>query len=285
MPYLPNAIRERMRWTPLACGIEQICNAEACRREEALRQLRLAIADGNVPVCWADLPEGPSARLMVAEGAVPDPYYGNLPFLSIPSVDSETPPADEHWWQTAEVRIGADASNIDLPIDEYLVYGYEPGLESGFVLDDWCLESYSRPQVGVSAVVKWIREIQEPQRRFFIVRDEVRFRPLLVERKAINQIWGWWPSPIIPPIQENYAEPPRPGKKASIAEVRALLIQIYETHKHCPPNLNECYSLVKPHLPNASRRFVHAVAKEPEFTRQRFSAGVRKRRPKAPSQG
>ncbi len=90
MPYVRKAERERALWMTLREAATYIQEAERCDSVEALRQLKMAIADQQIAVRWADATDAkdqPATNpafwqevqlLLVQDGFAPDPDWNIL---------------------------------------------------------------------------------------------------------------------------------------------------------------------------------------------------------------
>jgi len=246
MPYISNAIREWLKWQPLRLAIEQICVADECSSEEAIKQLRSAIADGNVQVRWGDNPKR---------------------FVNAPSYDSDIPPCDASWWHRADIRIDGDAPYVTFR-DEDLVNGYYESLDQALVKDDVCLEEFRRAPNGAEPV-------EDRQCRFEKALEEVRFRPLLVSSKAIDSVWGW-PWPITRstgnPSQTSSVLSTKPLRiKVSEEQILHVAQEMYRSAGNNPPNMVLAEQRIRAKLPGAKRDFIRAVLKT--FADRRRAAG------------
>ena len=226
MPYITNAQREAASWCDLRFAVRQICTADNCDQDLALHQLRLAIADGNVRLSWADRPRR---------------------YVDEPIFDSISPPTDAWWW--------LNCAKIDLYEQAALEDG--PDVE-GLVRDDWCLAPRYAGRKNFSAehcsVLDWIDENQNARLKK-VLEDRLRFRPLLVWGPALNEFWGW-PWPIRPAESEASSgkEQPQPRQPpASPAQIREALIKIYADPSNNRPNVNGALKLLRSVLPNARK--------------------------------
>ena len=248
MPYITNAQKEWAQWIDLGFAVRQICTADHCDEVGAVQQLRLAIADGNVRVAWADRPEQ---------------------YVDEPIFDSSEPPSDPRWWIH---HAKFDLEAVSFPDDN----GPEV---TGSVLDDWCIAPLYMG--GTSAVWDWIEERLETRqdRLGKAVEHRIRFRPLLVWSPHIDAIWGWpWP------IKDSSREEPadlavrRPATESVIIDVCR---EIYAERRADPPNVNDAWKLVREKLPGTPRHKIREVLERPEFKSLRNPVGIRKGRAKS----
>jgi hypothetical protein len=103
------------------------------------------------------------------------------------------------------------------------------------------------------------------------------FRPLLVDRRAVRNLW---PPPSQVRIgsgrlQLNVANRQNQVRKppASESQIGNVLRKIYADPKNNRPNVEQAWKLVVAALPNARKSMVMRILKEPEFAEQRRSPG------------
>jgi hypothetical protein len=102
------------------------------------------------------------------------------------------------------------------------------------------------------------------------------YRPLLVERSAVRELWRLSNerrkgSRQI--VSDSAGQQRRMLKPASQAEIRQALRKIYADPNSNRPNVNEAYKLLKRSLPNARKGVAMPILGEPEFKVQRRPSG------------
>ena len=107
--------------------------------------------------------------------------------------------------------------------------------------------------------------------------EDEDYRPLLVERSAVQKLW---PLPNRQPkdyqhtnshLADQQHQLPRPS--ASKAQIREALKKIYDAPENNRPNMERARVLLKAMLPNAQKELVYEILREPEFAKQRRSHG------------
>jgi len=254
MPYITNAQKEWAGWCDLSSAVHQICTADSCNEASAVQQLRLAIADGNVRVSWADRP---------------------MHYVDEPVFDSITPPTNRWWWlHYAKIDLDAEAwPDEDGPV------------RNGLVQDDWCLAplylgTISRAEgspVEKWAAWDWIEEARKT--RLQIVFDaRIRFRPLLVWRLNLDAIWGG-PRPTAKSSGDKGADLPV-RRSAPDSQIEQFCREMYAQHCDDPPNVNRAYELARKKFPHTSRKKIRDdILRRPEFAALRRRAGIRRAAP------
>ena len=107
------------------------------------------------------------------------------------------------------------------------------------------------------------------------------YRPLLVKRSAVQELWrlpkyrnkGSRQTVSKPAGREHQRQ--RPPSKA---QIRQELRKIYADPRSDRPNVNKAYNLLRVSLPNARRKSVMDILKEPEFAGQRRDPGNQPKR-------
>ena len=247
MPYTTNEQKEWARWCDLSFAVHQICVADSCDQASAVQQLRLAIADGNVRLSWADKP---------------------LRYVDEPIFDSATPPTNAWWWlHHTEIDLEGTSPEENCPD------------RKGLVRDDWCLAPTYLGEISPAekwSAWSWIEESQTA-RLEFVLHHRIRFRPLLLWQPTLNDIWSW-PWPALKSLGDKPANLPL-KRSAPDSEIINVFRELYAQHRDDPPNLNKAYELVRKKLPNTSRSKIRQILMTPEFSALRRRAGIRRMAP------
>jgi hypothetical protein len=100
MPYRSKAERELPLWMTLVEAVAHIQAQEGCDQIEALRQLRVALGEGEIPARWAAAPLPPLGPLAM--------YVGSPPLFS-----SDAVPTDALFWNHALIFLVGNGRVID----------------------------------------------------------------------------------------------------------------------------------------------------------------------------
>jgi hypothetical protein len=309
---------EAERWLTLNAALEHIRNVQNCTPIEAQRQLKVHIADGTIPVKWAD-----------SEGAndIPKPKYlqgtklkVNLEGSSFVASDSKPGSAHDKFLETyrpllvwrdavfttwpdgtrtdkqklqkpleSQKPVAARTENENEQIKWITLVDAEEHIEVLQKCDSVEALRQLKEEIGDGIVaVKWADESTDNPDVTIIKTSEFiltgpGFAPDGKEYRPLlilrADILRLWPAPDAGSTGIAVGGTHRkPHGKASPDSIREAARKVYRESHSKPPNIEEAWPLIKKELPNASRDQARKILKEPEFEKQRLKPGNQSRR-------
>ncbi len=297
MMYPAQAEREQVLWMPLLEALDHIQSVENSDSVVAQVRIKLRIGCQVIPVKWADA-DGPNdkpnvrklqrSQLVLSGSGLALSGLSLRPLLVLRSAVQAT------WPQTtttaaapSEAHSNASIISIRLAADEKyeewmsLVEAIEHIRMSQHCDSVEALRQLKREMGDGMVGVQWensrgLKDHPDPKylqsSQLLLIGtgfapDNVRemYRPLLVERSAMQKLW---------PLSSHRHQRRRLSTaKASKAQIRKTLKEIYADPSSDSPNVNKAWDLLAARLPTARRKLVMDILKEPEFATQRRSAG------------
>jgi hypothetical protein len=290
-------------------ALEHIHSVEKCDPVAAQEHLKQGIGDRMIPVKWADL-KGPNDKPDVTElrhsqlalsgpGLAPGERRLRPLLVLRPAVHAMWPQTATKAASPPETNSNARSDlaprNFEKKYQQWmsLVEAIEHIRMSQHCDSVEALRQLKREINGGMVWAQWgdsegRKDCPDPQHvqasqllligtGFAPDNDDEDYRPLLVERSAVQKLW-----PLANYLRKDYqrrdshSADQQHQLSASKTQIRKGLRGIYAAPENDRPNQEKARVLLRAVLPNARKKMVYEILREPEFAKQRRLRGQRR---------